>query len=332
MEEVIDKIFADSKGILAADESTGTIEKRFKSVGMPCNEGLRNDYRHTLFSTPGLENFIGGVILYEETLRNEEAIAPLKEKDIVLGIKVDKGAQPYNKEGGKLTAGLDGLADRLREYKPLGAQFAKWRAVLSVNDTDNCILANAWTLARYAKQCQMEGIVPIVEPEVIMEGDHSIYDSFEVSAKALHMLFDALYWEKVSLEHIILKPNMILSGYDAPNREGMEEVAKATLNCFNRCVPAAVPAIAFLSGGQEDKEALDNLAQMNTEHYLPWALSFSFGRTLQGGALQRWSSHLQRWSNSCCSQVSGSPEDWLLYRAQQCSEAVQGIFIVGEDS
>ena len=272
MEEVIDKIFADSKGILAADESTGTIEKRFKSVGMPCNEGLRNDYRHTLFSTPGLENFIGGVILYEETLRNEETIAPLKEKDIVLGIKVDKGAQPYNKEGGKLTAGLDGLADRLREYKPLGAQFAKWRAVLSVNDTDNCILANAWTLARYAKQCQMEGIVPIVEPEVIMEGDHSIYDSFEVSAKALHMLFDALYWEKVSLEHIILKPNMILSGYDAPSREGMEEVAKATLNCFNRCVPAAVPAIAFLSGGQEDKEAHDNLAQMNTEHYLPWAL------------------------------------------------------------
>ena len=139
-------------------------------------------------------------------------------------------------------------------------------------------------------------------------------------------------WEKVSLEHIILKPNMILSGYDAPNREGMEEVAKATLNCFNRCVPAAVPAVAFLSGGQEDKEALDNLAQMNTEHYLPWALSFSFGRTLQGGALQRWSSHLQRWSNSCCSQVSGSPEDWLLYRAQQCSEAVKGIFIVGEDS
>ena len=193
MEDVIDKIFADSKGILAADESTGTIEKRFKSVGMPCNEGLRNDYRHTLFSTPGLENFIGGVILYEETLRSEETIAPLKEKDIVLGIKVDKGAQPYNKEGGKLTAGLDGLADRLREYKPLGAQFAKWRAVLSVNDTDNCILANAWTLARYAKQCQMEGIVPIVEPEVIMEGDHSIYDSFDVSAKALHMLFCLLY-------------------------------------------------------------------------------------------------------------------------------------------
>ena len=165
-----------------------------------------------------------------------------------------------------------------------------------------------------------------------MDGKHSIYKSFEVTEQALHMLFDALYWEKVSLEHIILKPNMIVSGYDAPNREGMEEVAKATLNCFTRCVPAAVPAVAFLSGGQEDKEALDNLAQMNTEHYLPWALSFSFGRTLQGGALQRWSSHLQRWSNSCCSQVSGSPEDWLLYRAQQCSEAVQGIFIVGEDS
>ena len=332
MEEVIDKIFADSKGILAADESTGTIEKRFKSVGMPCNEGLRNDYRYTLFSTPGLENFIGGVILYEETLQNEETIAPLKEKNIVLGIKVDKGVQPYNREGGQLTAGLDGLGDRLRDYKHLGAKFAKWRAVLSVKDTDNCILANAWTLARYAKQCQMEDIVPIIEPEVIMDGTHSIYDSFEVTAKALHMLFDALYWEKVSLEHIILKPNMIVSGYDAPKRESVEEVAKATLNCFNRGVPAAVPVIAFLSGGQEDKEALDNLAQMNTEHYLPWALSFSFGRTLQGGALQRWSSHLQRWSNSCCSQVSGSPEDWLLYRAQQCSEAVQGIFIVGEDS
>jgi len=325
MEDVIDKIFSDYKGILAADESTGTIEKRFKSVGMPCNEDLRHDYRHTLFSTPGLENFIGGVILYEETLRNEETVAPLKEKDIVLGIKVDKGAQPYNREGGKLTAGLDGLADRLREYKPLGAQFAKWRAVLSVNDTDNCILANAWTLARYAKQCQMEGIVPIVEPEVIMEGGHSIYDSFDVSAKALHMLFDALYWEKVSLEHIILKPNMIVSGYDADKRENVEQVAQATLNCFKRCVPAAVPAIAFLSGGQKDKEALDNLAQMNKEHYLPWNLSFSFGRTLQGGALQRW-------SNSCCSKVSGSPVDWLLYRAQQCSEAVQGIFIVGEDS
>ena len=318
MKATIDKIFADYKGILAADESTGTIEKRFKGVGMPCNEGLRHDYRHQLFATIGLEKFIGGVILYDETIRNEETIAPLREKDIVLGIKVDKGAHRYNSEGGKLTAGLDGLAERLREYHKLGAKFAKWRAVLNVSDTDNCILANAWTLARYAKQCQMEGIVPIVEPEIIMEGKHNIYKSFDVTEKALHMLFDALYWEKVSLEQLILKPNMIVSGYEAEKREGYQEVSKTTLNCFNRCVPADVPAIAFLSGGQDDTQVLSNLAQINKEPYLPWTASFSFGRTLQGGALQRW-------SHSCGGKVAGDPNDWLFYRAKECSEAVQGL-------
>ncbi len=313
MTSTVDKIFADNKGILAADESTPTIKKRFDTVGVESTPETRHDYRHTIFSTEAIENYIGGVILYDETIRNRDTVGPLLDKGIVLGIKVDKGAATYDLTGGKLTEGLDGLAARLQEYKELGAKFAKWRAVLNVGDTDACLLANAWTLARYARRCQEEQVVPIVEPEVLMDGTHTIHKSFEVTEKALHMLFDALYWERVDLENIILKPNMIVSGYKSAVRGTETEVGHATLNCFRRTVPAAVPSIAFLSGGQADRQAINNLAVMNKELYLPWVASFSFGRTMQGGALRLWGNNQK-----------AEAKDWIRNRAKVCCEAVAG--------
>jgi fructose-bisphosphate aldolase class I len=313
MTETINRIFDGYKGILAADESTPTIQKRFDSVGMSSTPETRHDYRHNLFSTEGLERYIGGVILYDETIRNKETIAPLLDKGIALGIKVDGGAKPYNKTGGNLTEGLDGLTERLREYKDLGAKFAKWRAVINVNDTDTCLLANAWTLARYARKCQEEKIVPIVEPEVLMDGVQTIWKSFDKTEKILHILFDALYWERVDLEQIILKPNMVVSGYKGAVRERSEGVSAATLNCLRRTVPSAVPAIAFLSGGQKDEEAINNLAEMNKSSYLPWIASFSFGRTMQNGALKLWADNQK-----------GEAKSWTWERAKACSEAVTG--------
>ena len=313
MTETINRIFDKRKGLLAADESTPTIQKRFDSVGMSSTPETRHDYRHNLFSTEGLERYIGGVILYDETIRNKETIAPLLDKGITLGIKVDGGAKPYNKTGGKLTEGLDGLTERLREYKDLGAEFAKWRAVIDVNDADTCLLANAWTLARYARKCQEEKIVPIVEPEVLMDGVQTIWKSFDVTEKILHILFDALYWERVDLEQIILKPNMIVSGYKSAIRERSEGVSAATLNCFQRTVPSAVPAIAFLSGGQKDEEAINNLAEMNKQSYLPWMASFSFGRTMQSGALELWAANKK-----------SDARHWTFERAKDCSQAVSG--------
>jgi fructose-bisphosphate aldolase class I len=313
-----------NKGILAADESTPTIEKRLASVGVDSTEGSRHSYRYNLFSTKGLEDYIGGVILFDETIRNKRTIEPLLEKNICIGIKVDKGAKPYDEIGGMLTEGLDGLTERLREYRDLGAEFAKWRAVIAVDDTDACIIANAWTLARYAKRCQDEGIVPIVEPEVIMDScPHHIAHAQICTNKVLHHVFDAMYYEHVELESMILKPNMVLHGsynngplpqtFDTMRTlTDSEIVANYTLECFYRCVPTAVPMVAFLSGGQPDGEAVENLNQIN-KHSLPWYATFSFGRELQQNSLKLW--------------ANGQLEDAkqaLLSRARECSQASAG--------
>ena len=317
MQDTINKLAEYGKGILAADESTPTIEKRLASVGVDSTPGTRHNYRHTLFSTDGLENYISGVILYDETLRStvegESTVAPLREKGIALGIKVDKGAKSYGDEC-KLTEGLDGLTERLREYKDMGAEFAKWRAVINIDDSGSCILANAWNLARYAKKCQLENIVPIVEPEVIMDGTHTIYDSIKTTERVLHHVFDAMFYEKVELEHMILKPNMILNGYDSGISNHPGETADTTVKSFRRTVPAAVPMIAFLSGGQDDGVAVANLNAMNI-YTESWYMSFSFGRELQQNALRLWAEGKKE-----------DAKDALLERANQCSLATQGDF------
>ena len=330
MNKVIKKIFRNFRGILAADESNGTIAKRLGSVNKESTLESRHSYRHTIFSTPDLKKSIGGVILFDETIRNEETIAPLIENDIVLGIKVDKGAKPYLSGAIKglpetLTEGLDGLDLRLEEYVKLGAKFAKWRAVILHNNSSKGILSNCWTLARYAKKCQSQGVVPIVEPEVLMNGKHSIEESYNTTRQALHILFDALYYEEVELEKIILKPNMIVSGYDAKTRACAESVAKITVKCFKNEVPAAVRAIAFLSGGQKDEEAIENLRYINeldnlsteTDYNKPWHLSFSFGRAMQSGALQLWSEGLLK-----------EAQNWVYERGERCQLAVRGYNVV----
>jgi len=312
MQDIIEKLSAYGKGILAVDESTPTIEKRFASVGVDSTGGTRHSYRHTLFNTDGLEEYISGVILYDETIRNLETIAPVLGK-IPLGIKVDRGAKPYT-DGGKLTEGLDGLTERLREYKDLGAEFAKWRAVINIGDSGSCILANAWHLARYAKKCQLENMVPIVEPEVIMDGTHTIHDSIRITERVLHHVFDAMFYEKVELEYMILKPNMILHGYDHASSINSCEVADITVSSLRRAVPAAVPMIAFLSGGQIDGMAVENLNAMNMPNgFHPWYMSFSFGRELQQNALRLWAEGKKE-----------DAQDALLERANQCSLATQG--------
>jgi len=316
MQDIIDRLCVRGKGILAADESTPTIEKRLGSVGVDSTPSTRHSYRHTLFSTEALEDYISGVILYDETIRIgasvDSTIAPLVEKGITLGIKVDKGAKSYG-VGCKLTEGLDGLTERLSIYKDLGAEFAKWRAVINVNDSGSCILANAWNLARYAKKCQIEGIVPIVEPEIIMDGFHCISETADVTERVLHHVFDAMFYEKVELEYIILKPNMILNGYDSGIENDPGVTAEFTVRSFKRVIPAAVPMIAFLSGGQADGVAVENLNAINSESNLPWHMSFSFGRELQHNALKYW--------------AEGNKEDAkdaLLGRAIQCSLSTRG--------
>jgi len=319
MQNTIARLSSRGKGILAADESTPTMGKRLSKVGIENTEKNRHEYRRTIFSTDGLDEYISGVILFDETIRNYETVEPLLHSNIALGIKVDKGAKPYDTTGGKLTEGLDGLSERLREYKKFGVKFAKWRAVLNIDDTDACIIANAWTLARYAKKCQLEGLVPIVEPEILMDGSHDIDRSSFKTQKVLHHVFDALYYEGVELENIILKPNMVLFGYQFDKRlsysfeqTGSLAVSRKTLECFNRIVPTAIPMIAFLSGGQPDKEALSNLNQINKSSS-PWYLSFSFGRALQSGALELWGQG-----------KSLEAQEWVLNRAKECGDAVKG--------
>jgi len=297
LEETARAMVAPGKGILAADESSPTIKKRFDSIGVESTEQNRRTYRQMLFTTDGAEEFISGVILFDETLRQstDDGIAfpkLLAEKGILPGIKVDKGAKALaGAEGEKVTEGLDGLRERLEEYRGLGARFAKWRAVITIGDgipSDYCIDANAHALARYAALCVEGGIVPIVEPEVLMDGPHSIERCYEVTERTLCRVFDALYAQRVPLEKTILKPNMVLSGNECPKQAGVREVAEATLHCFRRVVPAAVPGIVFLSGGQSDKLATAHLNEMNKIAGGPWELSFSYGRALQAPPLKSW--------------------------------------------
>lgn len=297
LEQTINKIAVRGKGILAADESTPTITKRFEACGIQSSEDNRRAYRQMLLTTPGVNQYIAGVILFEETLNQkttENVAFPelLKQLDIVPGIKVDKGLVNLpgtNNE--QVTQGLDGLAERLVDYKAKGARFAKWRSVYAVSATTPSWLAmetNAEVLARYAAICQANGIVPIVEPEVLIDGDHTLARCEEVSEPVLHALFNALYRNKVALELMILKPSMVINGKACAQKAGVEEVAKATLRVLKRTVPAAVPTINFLSGGQSSEQATAHLNAMNQLGPLPWNLSFSYARALQDYAMKTW--------------------------------------------
>jgi fructose-bisphosphate aldolase class I len=297
MEETARALVARGKGILAADESTGTIEKRFKSVGAACTEDNRRAYRELLFSTAGLGEFISGVILFDETIRQKAAdgtplVEVLHRQGIIPGIKVDKGAKALaGFSGEKITEGLDGLRDRLAEYRELGARFTKWRAVIAIAaniPTDTCLRANAHALARFAALSQEAGLVPIVEPEVLMDGDHTIERHGEVTQRTLRIVFDALAEHRVRLEAMLLKPNMVLSGKECPQQASVADAADATLRGMTRTVPAAVPGLVFLSGGQSDVRATEHLNAMNQAGAAPGELSFSFGRALQAPALKAW--------------------------------------------
>jgi fructose-bisphosphate aldolase, class I len=294
---VAQAIVAPGKGILAADESSPTIKKRFAAIEVESTEENRRDYREMLFTTPGVEEFISGVILFDETLRQsagsgESLVDVLTKKGITPGIKVDKGAKALaGFDGEKITEGLDGLRERLAEYRGLGARFAKWRAVITIGDhrpTRFALAANAHALARYAALCQEAGLVPIVEPEVLMDGDHDIRRCADVTAAALKALYAALFEHCVYIEGTLLKPNMVISGKDCPQQAGPEEIAAATVRCFRQVVPAAVPGIVFLSGGQSSAQATENLNAMNAMGTHPWQLSFSYGRALQEQPLKVW--------------------------------------------
>src|ERR671938_533674 len=297
LESTARALVAEHKGILAADESDGTIKKRFDSIGVESTEENRRAYRDLLFTTEGAEEFISGVIMFDETIRQTSADGTpfpevLERRGIIPGIKVDKGAKDLaHAPGEKITEGLDGLRGRLEEYRGLGARFTKWRAVITIGadiPSEYCIWANAHALARYAALSQEQELVPIVEPEVLMDGTHSIERSFEVTARTLHAVFTELRDQRVHFEQMLLKPNMVLSGYDADEQASHEEVAELTLKCFRRHVPAAVPGIVFLSGGQTDEDATANLNAMNARVPHPWELSFSHGRALQAPALKAW--------------------------------------------
>ena len=288
---------APGKGILAADESTPTIKKRFDSINVESTEDARRGYRQMLFDTATMENYISGVIMFEETLFQSSSEGVLfskllADKGVIPGIKVDKGAKPLAGANGEtVTEGLDGLRDRLITYREAGARFAKWRGVITIGDgipSDYCIQTNAHALARYAALCQEQDIVPIVEPEVLMDADNTIEVCQDVTARTLQAVFNELNSQRVMLEGIVLKPNMVISGKQCPQQAGVQEVAERTVEILRRYVPAAVPGIAFLSGGQSDELATAHLDAMNKIGSLPWGLSFSYGRALQAPALKAW--------------------------------------------
>ncbi|MCC6887445.1 MAG: fructose-bisphosphate aldolase class I [Hyphomicrobiales bacterium] len=299
LNKVAQAMVAPGRGILAADESSGTIKKRFDAIGVDSTEDNRRDYREMLFrSSEAMSKYISGVILYDETIRQKAGdgtplVALIEKSGSVPGIKVDKGVQPLpGCPGEVITEGLDGLGRRLDEYRAMGARFAKWRAVIDIGagiPTYACIHTNAHALARYAAICQEHDIVPIVEPEVLMDGDHDIERCCEVTAFVLKEQFQQLYYQRVALEGMVLKPNMAIAGKKAPKRAGVEEVADKTVKLLKACVPAAVPGIAFLSGGQSDEEATAHLDAMNKIGNLPWALTFSYGRALQAAPQKAWS-------------------------------------------
>jgi fructose-bisphosphate aldolase class I len=288
---------ARGKGILAADESTGTIKKRFDKIGLESSFETRRAYRELLFTAPEADKYISGVILYDETIRQQTAGGKpfpqlLAERGILPGIKVDAGAKAMaGFPGETVTEGLDGLRERLAEYRALGARFAKWRAVIDIGagiPTRACIAANAEALARYAALCQEATIVPIVEPEVLMDGDHGIERCEEVTDAVLETVFDVLFLHRVRLEGMVLKPNMVIAGKKCARQARPEQVAEATVRCLLRRVPSAVPGIAFLSGGQSESDATLHLSLMNRGRKLPWELSFSYGRALQQSTLDAW--------------------------------------------
>ena len=299
LEDIAQKMVADGKGILAADESTGTIKKRFDTIALESTEDSRRDYREMLFrSDEAMQSAISGVILYDETIRQKAAdgttlVSLIEQAGSIPGIKVDTGAKDMaGHPNEKVTEGLDGLRERLEEYFKLGARFAKWRAVINIGDgipSRACISANTHALARYAALCQENGIVPIVEPEVIMDGSHTAETCYEVTSSVLTALYAQLDEQNVYLEGSILKPNMIVSGTECPTQASVQQVAEMTLDCFNKCVPQAVPGIIFLSGGQADELATAHLDAINKMGPLSWKISFSYGRALQAAPLKTWS-------------------------------------------
>ena len=317
---------ADGKGILAADESTPTITKRFDSINTESTESSRRRYREMLFTTEGAYEYIGGVILFDETFRQSTSDGTpfpeyLSSLGIEPGIKVDTGVKALaGFDGETVTEGLDGLRERLAEYFSLGAKFAKWRAVINISDSlpsSFCLKANAHALARYSALCQEHNIVPIVEPEVLMDGDHSIERCEKVTGEALDIVFQELQEHCVELEGIILKPNMVISGSHAANRASPSEVAEATVRCLKKHVPSSVPGIAFLSGGQTSEEATEHLSLMNKLGDLPWELSFSYGRALQASPLNIWSGNEDNYT---------AAQKALLKRAHLNSLAHQGEY------
>jgi fructose-bisphosphate aldolase, class I len=292
-------LVANDKGLLAMDESNPTCNKRFARLGIPQTVEARRAYRELIVTTPGLGECISGAILYDETIHQQKKdgtpfVKAITDAGIIPGIKVDRGAKDMaGHPGEKITEGLDGLRDRLAEYVQMGARFAKWRAVIAVGDdipSRGCIEANAQALARYAALCQEAGLVPIVEPEVLMDGGHSLERCREVTQEVLHTVFNHLYTQGVMLEGMLLKPNMVLSGLTCPNQATLEQVAGATIGCFLQTVPAAVPGVAFLSGGQPSELASARLNAMNVRFkaQLPWAVAFSFSRAIQYPALEIW--------------------------------------------
>jgi fructose-bisphosphate aldolase class I len=303
LNKVATAMVAPGRGILAADESSGTIKKRFDAIGVESSADSRRDYRELMFrANEAMSKYISGVILYDETIRqNAKDGTPLvkliEKAGSLPGIKVDKGVQPLPMCPGEvITEGLDGLGQRLAEYRGLGAKFAKWRAVIDIGKdmpSYTCIMANAHALARYAALCQQEGIVPIVEPEVLMDGDHDIDRCYKITEWTLNTVFEQLYYQRVALEGIVLKPNMAIAGKKCSKQASVAEVAEKTVKLLKSCVPAAVPGIAFLSGGQSDADATAHLDAMNKIGDLPWKLTFSYGRALQAAPQKAWSGKVE---------------------------------------
>ena len=328
--ETAQALVAAGKGILAIDESSATLARRFAEVGVHNSEANRRAYRELLLTAPGLGEWISGVILYDETIRQStrEGVPfarHLADHGILPGIKVDKGTQPLaGCPGEVVTEGLDGLRPRLEEYYKLGARFAKWRAVIRIGDdtpTGTCIDANCHALARFAALCQEQGLVPMVEPEVLMDGDHDIEASFDVHVVLLRSLFDALYQHNVMLEGTLLKPSMVLPGTTSGETASVAEVAEATLLCMRSAVPAILPGIVFLSGGQDDERATAHLDAMNRLGPHPWTLSFSYGRALQSAALRIWSRDLEA--------NAGKAQDAVIARARANAQAARGEWVGG---
>ena len=327
LEETAQALVKNGKGILAADESTGTVAKRLESVGVESSYQTRQQYREMLFSTPHLGRYISGVILYDETIRQAATngtplVEVLRQQHIIPGIKVDTGAKPLaGCPGETVTEGLDGLRERIAEYRNLGARFAKWRAVIHIGDglpSSTAVATNAHALARYAALCQEGALVPIVEPEVLMDGTHDIDVCEDVTTRVLDAVFNELFEQRVVLEGMLLKPNMVIAGKGCDYQASVDEVAERTLHCLRRTVPAAVPGIVFLSGGQSSERATEHLNAMNARlgpH--PWTLSFSYGRALQDQALKAW-------SGSAVNVTSAQQR--LLRRAMLNSEACRGSY------